>query len=496
MEIKVRQGSLTEAQCDLLVVNLFEGVKQPGGGTGAVDKALGGLISEYVIEKENFKGKLNEIYVLPAHGKIPADKVLIVGLGKSEEFNADKVRQVSAAVTRKAKALKATKVCTLLHGAGIGGLDPQECARSLAEGATLAGYKFDKYKSKKDENNNKDIQEVEIVEMDSNKIDAIQQGVRLGQKIGEATNFARNLINEPAAVATPTMLAETAKSLEGLNCRIIEKEEAEQMGMNAFLAVSYGSAQPPKFIHLSYTPANAKKKIAIIGKGVTFDSGGLDIKPASSMVTMKDDMSGSAAVLGIMKAVSELKPDVEVHGIIAATENMPGSKAYKPGDVLKAMNGKTIEIDNTDAEGRLTLADALTYAIGLKPDEIVDIATLTGACMVALGRMACGIMGNKQDFIERLIKSGEKAGERLWQLPMYEEFMDSLKSDIADFKNSGGREAGASVAGVFLKEFVDETPWAHIDIAGPAWLDKDIREASKGATGAGVRTMLHYILSI
>ena len=265
--------------------------------------------------------------------------------------------------------------------------------------------------------------------------------------------------------------------------------------MGAYLAVARGSVESPKFIHMKYIPQNPKKRIAIIGKGLCFDSGGLDIKPANSMLNMKDDMSGSACILGVMKAISKIKPDVEVHGIIASCENMPSGSSYKPGDILKAMNGKTIEVDNTDAEGRLTLADALCYACELDVEEVIDIATLTGACMVALGSIASGIMGNNNDFVQKIIKTGEIVGEKYWELPMWQEYRDNMDSDVADMKNTGTRYGGASAAGMFLKEFVsDNVKWAHLDVAGTAFLDKPQKEFSKGSTGIGVRTLIKYII--
>ena len=306
--------------------------------------------------------------------------------------------------------------------------------------------------------------------------------------------FTRDLANTPAQIATPAKLAEIAKDINGIETKIYEKDEIEKMGMGAFLAVGQGSVNPPKFIHMKYTCDNPKKRIAIIGKGICFDSGGLDIKPASSMLTMKDDMSGAACVLGVMSIIREFNPQVEVHGIIAACENMPSGKAYKPGDIVTAKNGKTIEIDNTDAEGRLTLADALCYACELGVDEVIDLATLTGACMVALGTHASGIMGNDENLVHTLIDTAKRNGEKFWELPLWEEYFDSLKSEIADMKNSGARWGGASAAGVFLQKFVKDVKWAHIDIAGTAFLDKPQKEFISGATGAGVRTLLGYIL--
>ncbi len=497
MKITVKNNSITDVSCDVLIVNLFEDVKTPGGATGAVDKALDGLISSYVIKKDGFKGKLNELYVLPTFGKIPADKVLVVGLGKSKEFDLNKVREVSAKAIKKAKSLQAQKVCTILLGAGTAGFDSFDCAQMIAEGAELANYEFSKYKSKKEDKSKKELKSLEIIESDSSKTDSIKQGSERGAIIAQGVNFARNLANEPACEVTPTKLAETAMAIDGFECKIFEESDVEKMGMGAFVAVDKGSSEPLKFIHMVYKPKSAaKKKIAIVGKGITFDSGGLNLKPAGSMRWMKDDMAGSASTLGIMSAISRLKPNVEIHAIIAACENMPSSTAYKPGDVLVAKNGKTIEIDNTDAEGRLTLADALCYAEDLKPDAIIDIATLTGACVVALGQVAAGIMGNDQDLIDSLISSATKGGEKFWQLPLFDEYKADIKSDIADMKNAGARFAGASSAGIFLKEFVKETKWAHIDIAGPALLDKEHKEIAKGPSGAGVRAIINYILSL
>lgn len=292
--------------------------------------------------------------------------------------------------------------------------------------------------------------------------------------------FTRDLANEPAAYATPTRLAQIAQCIEGVQTEVFDEDKIREMGMGAYLAVAQGSVQPPKFIHMKYIPQNPKKRIAIIGKGLCFDSGGLDIKPASSMLTMRDDMSGAACVLGIMSVINRLHPEVEVHGIIAACENMPSGSSYKPGDILTAKNGKTIEVDNTDAEGRLTLADALCYACELGVDEVIDIATLTGACMVALGNVASGIMGNDDAFVKDLIKTGSYAGEKFWEMPMWQEYRDNMNSDVADMKNTGTRNGGASAAGMFLKEFVtDNVKWAHLDVAGTAFLDKPFKGFAK-----------------
>ncbi|MBR1775921.1 leucyl aminopeptidase [bacterium] len=464
MEIKVVENVKT-IESDILIVNLFEG-----------EKTSNDLANEYAITQDNFKGKFGETYLLQTYGKEPFRKVLVLGLGKKEEFCPNKLREAVAKAVKKCMQMEAKRIAFSLDGIEF------DYSEQFAMGIYIADYKFDKYKSEK--KNNK-IQEVYV--------QAGEEGIKKGEKIAAAMTFARNLANEPAQFATPSELASIALDL-GLETKIYDKDECEKMGMGAFLAVARGSAKPPKFIHMKYTCENPKKRIAIIGKGLCFDSGGLDIKPASSMLTMRDDMSGAAAVLGVMSIIKEFNPQVEVHGIIAACENMPGCDAYKPGDILTAKNGKTIEVDNTDAEGRLTLADALCYACELGVDEVIDLATLTGACMVALGSCAAGIMGNDDELIKRLIDAGARNGERMWQLPMWEEYFESLKSEIADMKNSGARWGGASAAGLFLQKFVKDVKWAHIDIAGTAFLDKPQKELISGASGAGVRTLLGYIL--
>ncbi len=491
MEIKVLNAELKEQNCDVLVIGMYEKSKVLTGVSASLDEALGDIITKFVIEKDKFEAKFASTYLLQTYGKIPANKVLLVGLGEKEKLTPNKLRELSAKIIKKVSKIKAKKVCIDLGKLEI---EHSISGQNVTEGALISEYSFDKYKSNKEKNK---IEEFILVESEEDKYKKLQLGVEKGTKIVKAMNFSRDLSNEPAQFATPTRLAEIAKRIDGIKTKIYEKDDIEKMEMGAFLAVGKGSPEFPKFIHMKYQVHNPKRKIAIIGKGITFDSGGLDIKPASSMLTMKDDMSGAACVLSVMNALKSFNPEIEVHGIIAACENMPGGSAYKPGDILTAKNKKTIEVDNTDAEGRLTLADALCYACELGVDEIIDIATLTGACMVALGTQAAGIMGNNQELIDKLIKIGEENGERLWQLPVYEEFKESLKSDIADMKNTGSRWGGASCAAVFLKEFVKkEIAWAHLDIAGVAFFEKPQKEFSKGATGAGVRTLINYILEI
>lgn len=492
MEIKTLNAELKEQSCDLLVVGMYEKTEALSGVIAAVDESLGDLISDFVIKKDKYDAKFATTYLLQTYGRIPANKVLVVGLGEKEKFTPNKLRELAAKIVKRALSIKAKKVCIDL---GKLEFDASKSGQVVAEGALIGEYAFDKYKTKKDDKVK--IEEFILVEKEDDKVSKLKIGAEKGIKIANAMTFARNLANEPAQYVTPSKLAAVAKKVEGIKTKVYEKDDIENMGMGAFLAVGKGSAEFPKFIHMKYCPSNPKKKIALVGKGITFDSGGLDLKPASSMLNMKDDMSGSACVLGVMTALKEFSPNVEVHGIIAACENMPSGTSYKPGDILTAKNKKTIEIDNTDAEGRLTLADALCYACELGVDEVIDIATLTGACMVALGSQAAGIMGNNQELIDKLIKTGEENGERFWQLPMFEEYFDGLKSDVADMRNTGGRWGGASAAGVFLKEFVkDNVAWAHLDIAGTAFLEKPQKELIKGATGIGVRTLINYITSI
>ena len=457
--------NLREQKCDVLVINMFEG-----------EKTSQELANKYALDEDNFKGKFKNTYLLQTYDKIPARKILVIGMGKKDEMSLDRAREIGAKVTNKIKSIHAKTVAIDFD-------EMEDYIGAIAEGLLIGDYKFDKYKSDK-----KEEKEVEVF------LNIEEADLQYAEIAISAMNVARNLANEPAAIITPTKLAEIAQSLD-LSTTVYSGYELEDMNMGAFTAVAKGSSEEPKFIHIKYVPKNPKKKVAIIGKGITFDAGGLDLKPASSMLTMRDDMSGAACVLAVMSKVKELNADIEVHGIIAACENMPGCSAYKPGDILTARNGKTIEVDNTDAEGRLTLADALCFACELGVDEVIDIATLTGACMVALGTQAAAIMGNDEELIDNLIDAAEDAGERYWPLPMYDEYKDSLKSEIADMKNTGSRWGGASTAGLFLENFVKpEQKWAHIDIAGVAFLDSAQKYFIKGATGAGVRALLTYLL--
>ncbi len=473
---------------DLIAIGLWKGQKETAL-LRLLDRQWNHRVST-LLKREEFSGKIGEGKLI--QGDKPIHALLIVGLGEPNRFAAESVRQLAAQAIRTGQKVHAKKVGieepSLPKNKG-------ETLQGLAEGAILGGYSFDLYKSKENLGK-KTVEEVLLMTLKNGKQHS--DAVARGRVIAEATNRARDLINSPASEMTPQRMVQEAKKIgrsAGLTVRIFDRAACQKMGMGGFLAVARGSVEPPYLIHLTYRPhGKAKKRIALVGKGITFDSGGLSLKTAQGMETMKDDMSGAAAVLSLMKALPELHVPMEVHGIAAVTENMPSGSANKPGDVVRTFTGKTIEILNTDAEGRLTLADAIPYAIRQKPDLVIDLATLTGACVVALGELCSGIMGNDQGLIDRLIKSGEQAGERIWQLPLLDDYREEIKSPIADLKNIGGKGAGTITASLFLEEFVKpRTPWAHVDIAGPSWTEKELPLAPKGGTGCMVRTLAYFL---
>lgn len=501
MKITATSSDILLYDGDALIVNLFDKVKKPGGAAEAVDQALGGVITKLIADGQ-IKGKLGATTVIPAYGKLHARKIVIVGLGKKEDFNADRVRIAVAAACVAARKAGAKRCGTILHGAGAGGLSPEEAARAVAEGAILGLYRFIIYKSKSPEINiDKDITELTVIEREKVLLPAVLKGINLGRVMAESTNMARDLTNEPPNVLTPAELAKRAKEilkLQPVTVQVLGKREIEKLEMGAFLGVARGSAQEPRFIIMSYKGnPRSKETMALIGKGITFDSGGISLKPSNAMDDMKGDMAGAACVIAAMRIIASLAPKINVTALVPTTENMPGGNAQKVGDVTRAMNGKTIEINNTDAEGRLILADAICYAKkqGLSP--IIDVATLTGACMVALGTVRTGAFTNNQKLLDGIIDSSLKTGDRLWQLPTDEEYKEMNKSDIADIKNAGGRYAGATTGALFCEFFAEDTPWVHLDIAGTSFMDKPKGYyAVKGGTGAVARTLAQYVLDV
>ncbi len=496
MQITVEAGDIAASDAGCIVVNLFEGITTPGGGTGAVDRALAGMIAE-LIASGDLRGKRGELKLIHTFGKIPAPRVIVAGLGKSEEFTVDHVRELSANVARRLRGERIERAATITHGAGIAGLDPAACAQAIAEGAVLGLYRFDRHKKADDDA--RELQSLTIVEHESARVDQLRAAAERGVILAEATNFSRDMANEPSNVLTPTEFAARAEAMareQGLGCRILDRAECERMGMGSFLGVAKGSAEPPKFIVLTYQNGGEAKPLGLIGKGITFDTGGISIKPAAGMEEMKGDMSGGAAVIAAMRAIAQLKPKINVTALVPATENMPGGSATKPGDVLQAMNGKTIEVLNTDAEGRLILADALAYACKLDLSPLVDVATLTGAISVALGDVAYGVFSNSDELTARLKEAASAAGEKCWSLPMFSEYKDLIKSNVADMKNAGGRGAGSIFAAFFLKEFVEDRPWVHLDIAGVDFFDKEKGVITKGSSGIPVRTLVNLAASL
>ena len=497
MEIKVAAGDIAQQEVDAIVVNLFEGVTAPGGATGAVDAAMGNAISTLIADGE-IKGKKGELTLIHTLGTISPKRVLVAGLGAAGSFTLDGVRSVAAESARRLSSIGVESAATITHGAGIAGLDDCASAQALAEGLVMGTYRFDKYKSDSTEGA---LSEMTIVEFDSSKLDALRQGVEVGRIIAESVNFCRDMANEPANGLTPSGMAEKALEVawaHDVELEVMERAQMKEMGMGALLGVAQGSEEPPKFIILRYTgdSEDAENNIGLLGKGITFDSGGLDIKNAAGMSTMKGDMAGGASVIAAMQAIAQLKPKINVTCIVPATENMPSGTAQRPGDVVRAMNGKTIEIDNTDAEGRLVLADAMSYARSVGLNRLVDVATLTGAMSIALGDKCMGAFGNDDDFTQQVIEAANSVGERAWPLPMYDDYKSQYSSDIADIKNTGGRGAGSITGALIIGEFNDGAPWVHLDIAGTSRTASTKGASIKGATGVPVRTLVQLVCNL
>ena len=500
MEIKVAIGDVTQQESPALIVNLFEGVEAPGGATGAVDSALGGVISGLISDGE-VSGGLGELTLIhtpdSAYPLFNPARVLVVGLGKQSAFGYDTIRRVTANALRKLEGASITHAVTIVHGAGIGGLDPAASAAAIAEGAILGLYKFDKYKSKSNDEK-RQFESLTLVDIVQDNRSVLEAGVERGKTYAGAAVAARDMVNEPANLFPPSKMAETACDVAraaGLGCNVLEQEDVEKLGMGAYLGVAMGSSQPPKFIHLSYEgdPDDRNNNIWLVGKGITFDTGGISLKPPGGMSAMKGDMGGGAAVIGAIGALARLKPRINVHAVVAATENMPGASAQRPGDVVTAMNGKTIEVDNTDAEGRLTLADAICYAKSKGASRIVDVATLTGAAAIALGRGQSAVFSNNDELVDAVIAAGADRGEAMWRLPLDEVSKKQNRSKVADIKNTGGRPAGSITAAHFIAEFAGDTPWVHIDIAATNMADSTDGVDVAGATGVGARALTQLV---
>ncbi|MBI4691017.1 MAG: leucyl aminopeptidase [Nitrospirae bacterium] len=478
MKILIKDISELDCACDVIILPFTEGDSGLYNRFGDVQ----GLIKK-AFSKE-FRGKQNEVLLIPSPKPIRPERVLLVGLGKKNKVSAEKLRQAGgrALVYLRDMGMKKIGLSTsVMHSLKLSPVN-------FIEGALLGLYTFKNYITKKD---SKSIEGITILSKSSKDLD---NELRLTGAVTSAVRFARDMINTPSNDMTPTDLAETALSLrqKNVSVKILEKKEAERLGMGAYLSVAKGSKEPPKFILVEYKGGKGNP-IVLIGKSITFDSGGISLKPSEGMEKMKYDMAGGAAVLGIFNAVSGLKLPVNLVGILPATENMPGGFATKPGDIVKTISGKTIEIINTDAEGRLILADAIGYAKRFNPRAIIDIATLTGACSIALGNEAIAMMGNDRELMNKIKRSSEKTYERVWEMPLFEEYKEYLKSDIADIKNTGGKTGSLVTSAYFLYEFAEKVPWVHLDIASTAWAEKDKPYIPKGASGVGVRLVLDLI---
>lgn len=508
MEVRVMQGEAFEQVGDVLIIPVHKGKTLFSGQTASLKKALDEKFLAHA-ESRPFEGGLGEVLILPTYGMIKAKFVAFFGMGDRANSAVDTYRRLGALCVKKARELRLKTVVTTWD-AFPSGIASREAGAAFAEGAYLAAYGFHAYhKRNADRHAKTKLKTLTVCSASAPAVAAIERGFVEAAALAEATCLARDLVNTPSQDMTPAHMAEVAKEIAATSTRVsvktFDRARMERMKMNAALAVGRGSEHEPVGVHLTYKPfasakrktQNAKvKKIVVVGKAVTFDSGGLSLKPADGMTTMKIDMAGAAAVLGLFKALPFIAPNVEVHGVFLAVENMPSGKAYRPGDVVRAMNGTTIEILNTDAEGRVVLADALSYAATLKPDAIVDLATLTGACVVALGEEIAGVMGRERKLLDRLKLASEASGEPIWELPMPTSYEDHVKSKIADVKNTGAKgQAGAIAGAMFLKHFVpSEIPWAHIDIAGPSYTERETRpDQPPGGSGFGVRLIARYL---
>ena len=489
MQVRVQSDAPESARVEALVVPVFTDGKLDDAAQ-VLDSALGGAIAALFSSGE-VKGKLCELTLVHAHEK-SMKRVLVIGLGDRAKFEPYMLARYAGAAVRYLGRRNVREIAFALPSVVPG--DETAAASFLTEGAISGGFDTTVYQ--KDPDKRSAAESITILSSDLDK-SALEKGVHRGEVLGEAVNFARRLAITPANDMTPTVLADEASKAAkeaGLDVEIFDEVKCRELGMGSFLSVAAGSAQPPKFIMLRYNgDPGSKELLALVGKGITFDTGGISLKPPERMEEMKYDMSGGAGVIAAMRAIGTLKPKLNVVGLVPATENMPGGKATKPGDIVKAMNGTTIEVINTDAEGRLILADALCYAKTLGATRIIDTATLTGACVIALGHAASAAIGTDDDFMDEFLASAKPTGERYWHMPLYEDYTAAMKSDIADLKNTGGRAAGTLTAGAFLKAFVKETPWIHLDIAGTAYLDGESAWQAKGPTGTPVRALVSYV---
>lgn len=502
MRINVDVGDIARWEDEVIVVNLFEGVDHPGGATGAVDAALSHQISA-LIATGDVSGRSKEVAVIPTFDRIAANRVMVVGLGKREDFTLDRVREASARAALRVREMALRTFSTIVHGAGVGDLDLEDAAEAVVEGTLLGLYRYTEHKTDADK---KKVDAMTIVTLEKSRANLIRDAIHTASVVSSSVNFARDLINAPSNDKTPRLLAErirTAAKEAGAKLTVYDEKQLEKMGFGALLAVAKGSIEPPRLLVLEHGGGGKAKPIVLVGKGITFDSGGIALKPLEApgtdpMWVMRYDMAGAAVTMSAVLAAARLKLPINVIAIAPLAENMPSGSAQKPGDIVRTYGGKTVEVLNTDAEGRLVLADALGYAKTFKPDTLIDLATLTGAAKVALGRMACAMFSNDSSLRDRLARAADVTSERVWEMPLWDDYDEQIKSDVADVKNTGGRSAGAVTAAKFLEKFAAGSRWAHLDIAGTAWLESAPDSPKKeylplGASGYGVRLLVRLL---
>jgi len=495
MQVKVQVGNAESAAAEVLVLTHCDGEGLGKEDAALLDRALDGSLRKLVQSKE-FEGKANEVLLYHTQGSVPAKRLLLVGLGKKNEVTLETIRQAMGSAAKRVRQAKAGSFTVVLPTVIPAGMSSLEIAQAMVEGAILGSYQFTVYRTAAADHV---VEGMKILIPQKGQLKQVTEGIRRGVATAEATVFVRDLCNHPSNVLTPARVAEEAKAIakaEKISIKILEQKDMERLGMGALLGVARGSQEPPKFIILEYNGAKKKdeRPVVLVGKTITFDTGGISLKPAENMEHMKADMTGGAEVLASIRAAARLKLPLRLISILPVAENMPGGRAMKPGDVVMTLSGKTVEVQNTDAEGRLILADGLAYAMRYKPAALIDIATLTGACVVALGQFAIGMFGTDQALKEQVRKSGQKAGERVWEMPLWEEYFEQLKSDVADMRNIGGRGGGMITAALFLSKFVGDCPWVHLDIASTDWSERERAYVPKGPTAIGTRLLLQYLI--
>jgi leucyl aminopeptidase len=494
MKIFVKRGEITDYRTEAVIVPYFEDGKEQQGKVGLLDKKSGGLIKE-IIGGGDFDGKHLQVSVTYTRGIIPAKRIVLAGVGKKADFTMEKLRGAFATAARQVRILGIREFSTSPDFIFLN-KPPDEIVKAVVEGVCLGLYQYTPFKTI-DRDKIRGMKEFSIIVEKENAYNTIRRAAKEAEIISRAVCFTRDMVSAPGNEMTPTDMAHEARKIakrRNVKLTVLDKAAMKKIGMNALLGVARGSAEPAKFIILEYRGGNrSEPPVALVGKGLTFDSGGISIKPSEKMDEMKSDMAGGAAVMGVIMAAADLNLKVNAVGLIPATENLPGGRAYKPGDILKSLSGQTIEVLSTDAEGRLILADALTYAGRFNPAAIIDLATLTAACVIALGDHVTGMMGTDERLKNKIKVASDATDEKVWELPLWEDYHELIKSDVADYKNHGGRPGGAITAAAFLSKFVGVYPWVHLDIAGPAWLTRDKPYIPKGASGVGVRLMVQFL---